>query len=273
MSELPSTGERVIEERYLRSAEEYLIYSMHVATYEHVRPLVRGKAVLDFGCGTGYGTERIAGGAASILGVDVSSEAIAYAREHYADSRLRFERIDPVERAPLPFDAETFDVVLSFQVIEHVPDPDAYLREARRVLERDGVFVVATPDRATRLLPLQRPWNRFHRVEYSERSLKRVLSRHFADVEVLHMSGAPEVIGAEVRRTRKNMWLALPLTLPWTPERVRTHGLGVLRALKERARRRASDAAPPFGFDHRAIEIGPGLSPSVNLVAHCRGRV
>lgn len=271
MSDLPSTGERVIEERYLRSAEEYLIYSMHVATYEHVRPLIQGKTVLDFGCGTGYGSERVAAECASIAGVDVSGDAIEYARQRYAHPRLRFERIEPVERAPLPFEAERFDVVLSFQVIEHVPDADAYLREVRRVLKRDGVFVIATPDRATRLLPLQRPWNRFHLVEHSDASLTKLLARHFTDVDMLHMSGAPEVIRDELRRTRTNMLLALPLTLPWTPERVRTRGLGVLRAVKDLARRPAREAPRAFPYDHRAITIARGLQPSVNLVAHCRG--
>lgn len=263
-----ATGERVVPEDYLRSRDAYLIYAMHLATYDHAAPWVEGKDVLDFGCGTGYGAARLAARGASIRGVDVSEEAIAHARATYARPGLSFERIARIEERPLPFADASFDVVLSFQVIEHVPDADAYLREVRRVLRPGGRFILATPDRRTRLFPFQRPWNRFHLVEYSAPELARLLATRFDGVEILTMSADEAILGSELRRTHRLRCATLPLTLPWTPEPLRVGGLAVLKALQDRLRSSGGEAPRSFGFDESAIRIGPDLSPSVNLVGH-----
>jgi 2-polyprenyl-3-methyl-5-hydroxy-6-metoxy-1,4-benzoquinol methylase len=165
MFRLPkNTGERVVAEHYVRTRESYLIYIMHIVTYNYARSYVIGKDVLDMGCGTGYGTALIADSCLSISGVDISDEAIAYAKEKYQHPNLAYKTIHKVEDAPLPFADQKFDVVLSFQVIEHISDTRTYLTEIQRVLKPGGVFIVATPDRSTRLLPFQRPWNRYHAV-------------------------------------------------------------------------------------------------------------
>ena len=70
----------------------------------------------------------------------------------------------------MPFADASFGAVLSFQVIEHLDRPDAYLAEASRVLAPGGVLLLATPDRATRLYSWQQPWNRFHVTEYDGRA-------------------------------------------------------------------------------------------------------
>src|SRR3546814_14268249 len=96
--------------------------------------------------------------------MDVAGYAIAYAKSHYTNENLHFLKVQA--DSPLPYPAASFDVVLSFQVIEHVLDDDAYLREARRILKPGGTLVVITPDRKNRLLPGQKPWNRWHVREY-----------------------------------------------------------------------------------------------------------
>src|SRR3546814_14320183 len=83
--------------------------------------------------------------------MDVAGYAIAYAKSHYTNENLHFLKVQA--DSPLPYPAASFDVVLSFQVIEHVLDDDAYLREARRILKPGGTLVVLTPDRKNRLLP------------------------------------------------------------------------------------------------------------------------
>ncbi|MBE7214633.1 class I SAM-dependent methyltransferase [Shewanella benthica] len=107
-----------------------------------------GKDVLDFGCGTGYGAYELTQVTQSCHGVDISAEAVSLCRSSYACNEITFSHIKPVEETPLPFADASFDVVVSNQVIEHVADPDAYIKEARRVLKPSGIFYLVTPDRA-----------------------------------------------------------------------------------------------------------------------------
>lgn len=270
--QLEPTGERMIVEHYQESEELYLVHLFHTATYRFAEAFTADRRVLDYGCGSGYGSASIAGGARSVTGVDVSEEAIAYAKANHARRDLEFRVIAPSQ--PLPFETGSFQTVLSFQVIEHVSDPDAYLREVVRVLEPGGTLVMATPDRRTRLLPMQRPWNRWHLVEYSEQSLSRQLLRHFPSVEMHTMGGTKAVLDIELRRTRRLKWLSLPFTLPVMPERWRVVGLSAARAVSERRRKAGSGAgagAPrQFGFGEGDLHIAPGVWPSVNLVAVAR---
>jgi SAM-dependent methyltransferase len=263
---LEPTGERMIVEHYKSSVEDYVIYLMHIATYRFAEPFVRDRRVLDYGCGSGYGSARMAELAASVDAVDVAEGAIAHARGHYPRANLRFRAIDPA--APLPYADGSFDTVLSFQVFEHVVDTDHYLGEIRRVLAPGGTLLLVTPDRSTRLLPLQRPWNRWHVREYGANSLKAAMQRRFGDVQLQSMSGRREVIDVELRRCRRLKWAMLPFTLPLFPDAVRVRLLNLVHAL--RGRPGAASAAREFDFDESAIRIGPDLRPSLNLVAIAR---
>ncbi|MDQ1256006.1 MAG: hypothetical protein QG656_601, partial [Candidatus Hydrogenedentes bacterium] len=122
---------RVYEEDAWYSMIEYVLFLKHRKAYEYACESAMGKRVLDFGCGSGYGTARLAKAAASVIGVDASQPAIAYAQEHYRADNLKFRRIPP--DCTLPFDDDTFDMAVSFQVIEHMPDVAAYLRLLKRI--------------------------------------------------------------------------------------------------------------------------------------------
>jgi len=263
---LEATGERLVEEHYHSSIEDYVVYLMHVATYRFAEPFARGRRVLDYGCGSGYGSRRIAEVASAVHAVDVDEAAVDHARRHFVRANLTYSRVE--KGAPLPFPDGAFDTVLSFQVLEHVPADVAHLAEARRVIRPGGCLVLATPDRERRLLPLQKPWNRWHVREYSERTLRRALAGHFDDVEVLRMSGRRDVVDVELRRCRRLKWLTLPVTLPFVPDPLRVWLLGALRALQ--AARGRPTVRREFDFDESVIQIGPALQPSLNLVATAR---
>jgi SAM-dependent methyltransferase len=263
---LEPTGERLLVEHYRSTPADRLIYAMHRATYDFAAGFCTGRSVLDYGCGSGWGSQCIAEIAAGVDAIDVAADAIAYAGEHHPHPYLRHRVID--DNAPLPFVDAAFDVVLSFQVIEHVADVDRYLGEIRRVLEPGGIALFATPDRSTRLLPLQRPWNRWHLREYSSTTLARALGRHFGDVEMLAMSGPRELIDVELRRYRRLKWATLPFTLPLYPDTWRVAALNRLHALR---RPRAATEAPPHDDMDAGIRIGPNLAPSLNLIAIARG--
>ena len=176
---------------------EHCLRLMHLRAYDEAVKHAAGRDVLDVGCNTGYGTMRFAPVAGRVVGVDVSPRAIEAARERALDGRPEFIQTSGFE---LPFPAGTFDLVTSFQVLEHVPDATAFLRELARVLRPGGTVILATPNAATRLYPGMTPWNRFHVVEYRADELTELLRTVFARVKVLGMVGAPELYETEIRR-------------------------------------------------------------------------
>lgn len=269
--QLETTGERVIEDAYQESLGGYVIYLMHLASYRLARPYCTGRRVLDLGCGSGYGAASLAGVAESVVAVDVSGEAVGFASERYKASNLSYEKID--ERGPLPFSDGQFDVVLSFQVIEHVSDDAAYVREARRVLNAGGVMIIVTPNRGVRLLPFQKPWNRWHLREYSMAALRRVVEPWLHVSEAYYMGAADQVARVETRRYRLVKWLLLPVTMPFIPESARRWGLDVVHALRSKrksGKAPKTDGRPTFDFDESAMLIGPDVPNPLNLVLFAR---
>lgn len=267
-SELEPTGERLIEDHYRASLGGYVIYLMHGASYRLAEPYCRGMHVLDLGCGSGYGAARIAGVANSVSAVDVSDDAIAYAAAHYARANVSFRRIEP--NAPLPFPDSSFDVVLSFQVIEHVQDDRRYLHEASRVLREEGTLILITPDRANRLFPWQKPWNRWHVREYSATKLRALVEADFDIQSELKMGAPPGVAEVELRRYRRLKWLTLPFTLPFLPDAVRRAGLDALHRLRGTPATQPVSCDPDFGED--AIEFATQVPSSLNLVVIAKPR-
>jgi SAM-dependent methyltransferase len=133
------TGERVIP-----GEVDINLFNEHLARYTFAARLVQGKSVLDAGCGTGYGSAELARTARSVVGVDSAPEAIEYARAHYRIPHLRFELASVTA---LPHEKGSFDLVVAFEVIEHLGRWNDFLLEARRVLAPDGLFIVSTPNK------------------------------------------------------------------------------------------------------------------------------
>ncbi len=135
---LTFTGERFLPE--VRGA----IWYEHWHRYVAVAPLTPGKRVLDAACGEGYGSYLLSRSAASVIGVDVSPDAVAHASQRYKHPNLAFTT-GSVAALPLP-DASV-DLVVSFETIEHLHAQSAMLAEFRRVLAPDGVLVISSPNR------------------------------------------------------------------------------------------------------------------------------
>lgn len=154
------------------------IVALHLKRYEFALPWCEDRDVLDAGCGVGYGASLLAGSARHVVAVDRDAETIAYARERYGRPNLDFVVDDLLE---LTLDDSSFDVVCSFETVEHLPDRDAYLGHVARVLRPDGAFLLSTPraDETT-----ERPDNPFHEVEYSRADFEALLGRYFGDVEL-----------------------------------------------------------------------------------------
>jgi 2-polyprenyl-3-methyl-5-hydroxy-6-metoxy-1,4-benzoquinol methylase len=267
MDNLAYTSERVNPSWYGGTANEYLIYLFHVATYRFAQRFAVDCHVLDYGCGTGYGANMLAETANSVVGIDKTEDVIQHAKVNYEQTNLTFERTKPAEESSLSFGEDTFDLVVSSQVIEHVLDVDAFFSEIRRVLRPGGRVVIATPNRATRLFWFQQPWNRHHVTEFSQDGLQQAMTQHYSKVEVLGMTGEQDILAMELRRTNRMCWLSLPFTLPFMPDRFRQVGLQTAKRCIEKFRRRQRGERRTFEFDESAIVIGEYNAGCVNLVA------
>ena len=154
------------------------ILSAHLHRYFLVLDLVQGKRALDISCGEGYGSALMqVNGAAEVTGVDIDTDIIARADRVYGKPSLTFKTADA--RAPLPFENDAFDVVVSFETIEHITEHEGFLAELTRVLTPDGTLVISTPDKA-QSNPNQP--NPFHELELGEAEFLALLERHFAHV-------------------------------------------------------------------------------------------
>ena len=134
------TGERVVPGQV---GED--LWNQHVARYTFAARFAKGRRALDAGCGSGYGSARLAMEALRVVAVDISAEAIDYARQHYAMPNLRFLRASCTQ---LPLAEASLDLAVAFEVIEHLQDWPAFLEEMRRVTAPDGLFIVSTPNQA-----------------------------------------------------------------------------------------------------------------------------
>ena len=166
--------------------------------------------MLDLGFGEGYGTSLLADSCREIVGVDVADHVVEYAKNKYAKKNCRFVKYDGWT---LPFETNTFDIVVSFQVIEHIDDDRAFVAEIHRVLKPGGRLVMTTPNKATRLKPGQKPFNRFHKREYSAGELIEVLKAKFADVNVYGVSATAEIHKIEFERIRRGGLMSLLINL------------------------------------------------------------
>lgn len=191
------TGERMVPELY-RSEADYILYLRHLFAYQTAAGRCHASdAVLDIGCGAGYGTRMLADHARQATGVDVSADAVDAALDVYGSADCTFKAYDGLR---LPFADSEFDAATSFQTIEHVEDDARFAAEAARVLKPGALFVLTTPNRTTRLRDGQRPWNRFHVREYSATELEAVLARAFATVEVQGVRASPGI--EDIERAR-----------------------------------------------------------------------
>lgn len=184
------------------SLEDYCLRLMHLSAYEEVARLAQDKQVLEIGCNTGYGTKMLSQVCRRIVGVDLSISALQMAATRYAGENIGYLLVDGMR---LPFADGEFELIISFQVIEHISNYNTYLSELKRVLAADGTVVLTTPNALVRLDPGMKPWNEFHVHEFSPVELTQLLSEWFPKVEVRGLSASDEVYQVEYGRVQRNL--------------------------------------------------------------------
>jgi len=179
------TGERVIPGQV-----DADLWNEHIARYAFAARRSAGRCVLDAGCGSGYGSALLAESARSVIGVDIAAEAVAYARHQFTAPRLAFVQASCTS---LPFPDASFDLVVAFELIEHLADWSGLLMEIRRVLANEGECVISTPNLSYYAESRRRSGpNPFHVHEFDSEEFSTELGKVFPAVSLLvqnHVEG------------------------------------------------------------------------------------
>jgi ubiquinone/menaquinone biosynthesis C-methylase UbiE len=166
---LKFTGERLVT-----SVTQYWALE-HLHRYALAADLTKGKEVVDVASGEGYGSNLLAEHATSVVGIDISEEAIEHANLKYKKSNLKFMTGSAIEMG-LP--DSSVDVVVSFETIEHLPEHEKMLLEIKRVLKEDGILVISTPDKRV-YSDNKEHKNPFHVKELYTTEFENLIQRYF----------------------------------------------------------------------------------------------
>lgn len=154
--------------------------------YVIAQPYLTGKEdVLEAGCGEGRGIDLLMPLAGRFTAVDKLKTAVERLSKKYPQAQFITMNFPPFANIP----DEAYDVVVSFQVIEHIPDDRFFLQEIHRVLKPGGVALLSTPNRARTLS--RNPW---HVREYLAHELKQLAAQVFTKVEVKGITGNEKVM-------------------------------------------------------------------------------
>lgn len=168
------SGERPLAKSAYRS-----IIASVMARYKFASDFAEGKTVLDIGCGSGIGLNFLAGPADVVIGIDYSAETIEYARRNNNEANLIFKVMDCKD---LRFDDGEFDLVTSFNLIEHIHGQEKLIQEVKRVLKANGIFICSTPN--TKVFNPRGKYNDFHVHEFTLSELKILLEKYFNEVKI-----------------------------------------------------------------------------------------
>lgn len=152
--------------------------------YVAAQPFVKGD-VLEVGCGEGRGIDLVLPESASFTAVDKIESALAKLRLKYPSGKFLAMNIPPLGELK----DNAYDVLITFQVIEHIEDDELFLKELHRVLKPGGVALVTTPNRKMSLT--RNPW---HVREYLADELKKLAEKYFNSVEMRGITGNEKVM-------------------------------------------------------------------------------
>ena len=188
-----------MHERYVPGGFWKLTEYEHIPRYSFARQFATDAHVLDFGCGTGYGSASLAEVAQSVTGLDISEEAIQWARVVHKRRRLKFEQRADLGRG-LP--SRSFDLITCFEMIEHVnfETQCQAIENMARLLKPGGTLIISTPD------PLYTaPYgdNPYHLREMTEGEFSDLLQPHFKHVKMLKQWVRPSIVIGEMSTPRE----------------------------------------------------------------------
>jgi SAM-dependent methyltransferase len=280
------TGERVVP-----GEVDADLWNEHLSRYIFAAGFASGKRVVDAGCGTGYGSAELARSAQRVIAFDISAEAIAHARAHFPNPNLSFVQ---ASCAAIPLARDAADVIVAYEVIEHVEAWRDFLAETRRVLSPNGLLIISTPNRdyyaEARRLTGPNPYHvrEFDHLEFSAElaaffpNVQIFLQNHVATIGFQPCRGAREIelAGDGGRRgvpEDSHFLLALcsAATIPGTPARLyvpatanvlreRERHIDMLETEREQLRREKQDLVDLFRAQKTELEASNAWAARLN---------
>jgi cyclopropane fatty-acyl-phospholipid synthase-like methyltransferase len=159
-----------------------------------------GDRILEIGCGIGAVVSELARQGCCVTGTDISRVAIEYGRSKYPGLDLQVQAAEE-----LAFADETFDVVLSFDLFEHIARIDRHVGEVHRVLKPQGYYLFQTPNKLSNatfetLSHRSLKWRRYHPSLHTPGQLRRRLARHGFEVSFMKVNSINEFTCAKLKK-------------------------------------------------------------------------
>ena len=160
-----------------------VIHQRLLSAYYQAKPFIQGD-LLELGCGEGRGVELLDPLATSYIGIDKIKDIIDRLEDKYPGYQF-MSGVFP----PFPFEDNSFDSIVTFQVIEHVKDDEGFVREIHRVLKPGGKALITTPN--IKMTLSRNPW---HEREYTGDELAALCKKYFGNVEMKGIAGNEKVL-------------------------------------------------------------------------------
>lgn len=170
-----------MRERYVPGTWSKIAEYEHLPRYEFAKKIAIGKTVLDFGCGTGYGSAALSQVAENVTGLDIDHAAISWANATHHNPKLTFHRCSDLGSTLSP---GSFDVVTCFEMIEHVTyeTQQLVIESISRLLQDNGLLIISTPNpEITKLYGA----NPYHLREMTLLQFRELLTPHFPHIQIL----------------------------------------------------------------------------------------
>jgi len=254
VSRVTLTGERLDDDHELYGPD----LARHRSAYQYAARSGRSGRTLDLGCGNGYGSAELSDAGGRVVALD----RIAPDAQHRRES-LHYVRAD---LGGVPLVPHGFDLVVSFQVIEHLEDPTVYLEAIAASMKSDGTALITTPN-----ILQSDGVNPFHVHEYEAGELCRLLEGHFERVEMLGVGmspGASRYQAGRLRRIRRIMKLDPFGLREWLP-RAWIDWLFARFSIVVRRGIAKGEGLPNLTIDD--FPVAPVDRNSLDLLAVCRG--
>ena len=181
------------------------------------------KKVLELGCGAGNLAAKLHENGIPVIASDISQTAIDHARQRYPDMEFRVHNAEE-----LPYEDGSFDIVMSFDVLEHLPNPDRHLNEVRRVLKPGGCYLFQTPNKLSNavfetLKCRSFEWKRYHPSLHFFGQLKKRLTHSGFRCRFIKMNTMNEFAVNKIKKIGLPGWLFAWINFRYLPFRLQTN--------------------------------------------------